>query len=68
MTSTLTLDRFVLTRTSGSHSRISRIVPFIQSQAAMLAASFRAARAYERAESVDASQEALDRFARHMRS
>jgi hypothetical protein len=67
LTSTLILDRFVRTPASGPHSRVSRMAPFLRAQGATLAASFRAARAYEQAESVDARREVLDRFFRYIR-
>jgi hypothetical protein len=43
------------------------MAPFLRAQGATLAASFRAARAYEQAESVDARREVLDRFFRYIR-
>lgn len=65
----LTLDRFA--RAAGARTAPSagnRLRQFVGTQRATLTASFRAARAYEQADTTQARREVLDRFVTHLRA
>ncbi len=64
----LSLERFAgaITPRTGAWPQ-QGLLRFVRQQRAVLASSFRVARAYERADTVAARREVLDRFTVHLR-